>query len=100
MSHCFFIYRKDEEIMSQIDQSPVVQAMQEFQTPLTDEDKQYLVERRARALSLERSELEGAFERGIAIGKAKAIAEAKAKALKAMLASDISEAQAKIILGM
>lgn len=94
--------------MSQIDQPPVVQAMQEFQTPLTDEDKQYLAERRKRALMLERSELESAFERGIAIGKAeakaKAIAEGRAEAmedaLRAMIASGFSETRARTILGM
>ena len=86
--------------MSQIDHPPVIEAMQELHVLSANEENRRLAELRERAIMAERTEIEGALERGVAIGEAKGKAEGKAEALMAMIASGISEAQARTILGM
>jgi predicted transposase/invertase (TIGR01784 family) len=88
----YFTHWKDEDIMNQIDHPPVLEAMQVLHDLSDNEENRRLAELRERALMLERTEIEGALERGVAIGKA--------EALRAMIASGISEAQARTILGM
>ena len=94
--------------MSQIDHPPVIEAMQELHVLSANEENRRLAELRERAIMTERTEIEGALARGMAIGEAKGEArgeargkaEGKAEALMAMIASGISEAQARTILGM
>lgn len=92
----YFTHWKDEDIMNQIDHPPVLEAMQVLHDLSDNEENRRLAELRERALMLERTEIEGALERGVAIGEAKG----KADSLRAMIASGISEAQARAILGM
>jgi mannitol-1-phosphate/altronate dehydrogenase len=100
----YFSHWKEENIMNQIAYPPVLEALQQLKALSADDEARRLAEVRERAIMSENTEIEAALARGKDIGKeiGKEIgaAQAKAEALRRMIESGISEAQARKILQM
>ncbi len=82
--------------MNQIAYPPVIEAMQQLKALSADEETRYRAERRALALIAERTEINAAERRGVAVG----VALGKEESLQCMIKSGMDEAQARAILGI
>jgi predicted transposase/invertase (TIGR01784 family) len=91
----FFEHWSEESAMNQLTYPPVQQALERLKTLSSDTETQYRAQVRERALRDELTQMAMAERRGMEIGKLEGLQDA----LNKMVASGISEAQARSILG-
>jgi hydroxylamine reductase (hybrid-cluster protein) len=98
----YFMYWKEDSIMSQIAYGPVLEAMKQLKVMSNDKEARRLADVRERALMAERTEIDAAEargeKRGEARGEARGIQLANENAIKRLIERGMSEAEARDLL--
>jgi predicted amidohydrolase len=100
----WFAHWKDEDIMNQIAHPAVIQAAQQLEALSANEETRLMADARELAMLTERLEINAAEKRGeargVAFGLAQGTAQAMETAVARMVANGMSEAQARLMLGL